>query len=249
MARWPLLLAAMLAWPAFAAGATLRVCTDVHPHLPYLTPGGGGTVGNLVASAAREAGLELVFHPASLGRCRAEVVFNLVHGFPMTPYMPELLKYAVYPMRGGAPDAARAVIKARIMLYRRVGATTTWNGKRLSGLDLPVLVAAGSLVVREAFKASATPVDESGKSLEINFAKMMAGRGDIAAGFEEEGKQLMLLAQYAGKVEMLPAPLLEATYYMTVSKDYYYVHRKQVERMWDAIGRMNLRQTPEALKK
>lgn len=239
MPSWPLLLAASLLCPAIAVGATLRMCTDVNPHLPYLTPDGGGTVGLLVAAAARETGVVLVVHPASLARCRAEVFINLVHGFPMTPYMPELLTFAAYPMRGNAPDAARAVVSARIMLFRRIGAPVAWDGKRLTGLARPVLVAAGSVTVRELFKASATPVDENGKSLEVNLAKMMAGRGELAAGFEEEGVALLRLPRFAGKVEMLPLPLVVKDYYLAVSKDYYFVHRAQVERMWDAIGRLN----------
>ena len=247
MPSWRPWFAVLVLCPGIALGAKLRLCTDVQPHLPYLTPEGGGTIGELVAAAARESGVEVEYQPASLARCRAEVALNLVHGFPMTPFLPEALPFAAYPMRGGAPDPARAVIHARIMLYRRIGAAATWNGKRIDGLARPVLVAAGSVAIQSTLNKAGVPMDDNAKSLDINFAKMLAGRGELAAGFEEEGRQLLRLPRYAGRIEMLRQPLLERSYYLAISRDYYKRNGPAVERMWNAIGRLN--QSAKALEK
>lgn len=239
MPPWRLLLAVVLLCPGLATGAALRLCTDAQPHLPYLTPEGGGTLGRLVARAARESGIELEYHPASLARCRAEIALGLVHGFPMTPFMPEALPYAAYPMRGGVPDTARAVARARIMLFRRVGTQASWDGKRFFGLQRPVLASSNSVAIAKALKDNGTPMDDNGKSLSINFTKMLGGRSELSAGFEEEGRRLLDLPQFKGKIEMLPLPLIEKTYYLAVSKSYYAGNRERVERVWDAIGRLN----------
>lgn len=253
MPPWRLLPAVVLLCPTLAAGAALRLCTGSQPHLPYIAPDGGGTLGRLVSRAARESGVELQFHPASLARCRAEIALGLLHGFPMTPYMPEALPYAAYPMQGALPDPARAVMRARIMLFRRVGAAASWDGTRFSGLRRPVLAGSNTVAVAHALAARGVPMDDNGKSLAINFAKMMGGRSDMTAGFEVEGRRLLTLPQFSGKIEMLPAPLLEGNYYLAVSKSYYARNRRQVEAIWDAIGRLNagerLHQSAKTLEK
>lgn len=239
MPPWRLLRAGLLLCPALAAGAALRLCTDAQPHAPYLTPDGGGTLGRLVSQAARDAGVEVQFHPASLARCRAEIALGLVHGFPMTPFMPGALPFAAYPMRDGGPDPSRAMVHARIMLFRRVGWWATWDGQRFFGLQRPVLAGTNSVAIAQALKASGAPMDDNGKSLEINFIKMMGGRSDMAAGFEAEGRRLLALPRFRGRIEMLPAPLLERTYYLAVSKSDYARNRELVDKMWNAIGRLN----------
>lgn len=239
MPPWRPLLAAVGLFPGLAMAAKLRVCTDVHPHPPHLMPDGGGNVGRLVAQAAREAGLQLEFYAAPLARCRAEIRINLVHGFPMAPYMPEVLPFVQYPMRDGVPDAARATMRTRVMLYRRSGSPATWNGRRVAGLQGKVLVAADGIAMIDALRAAGAPIDQSGRSLAINLAKIMAGRAGVAAGFEQEGAGLLALPAFAGKIETLPLPLFEQSYFLVVSKTYYAQNGAAVETMWDAVGRLN----------
>ena len=239
MSTWRLSLAAVLFCPGLAMAAKLRVCTDVHPHPPHLMPDGGGSAGRLVAAAAREAGIELEFYAAPLARCRAEVKLNLVHGYPMTPYMPAVLPYVQYPMRDGLPDAARATMRARAMLYRRSGSGVTWDGRRMQGLQGKVLVAADNIAIIEALRKAGAPMDDNGRSLAINLAKIMAGRADAVAGFEQEGARLLALPAFKGKIEVLPLPLFEQSYFMVVSKTYYAHNRVAVDAMWDAIARLN----------
>jgi polar amino acid transport system substrate-binding protein len=244
---WRLLAAAVVLLPGVSLAAKLRVCADVNPHPPYLMPDGSGSAGRLVSQAAREAGFELEFSAVPLARCRAEVKINLLHGFPITPYMPGTLPFMSYPMRNGALDESRATARVRIMLYRRTGTAVRLEGGRVGGLTRPVLVASGSLSMYEALEAAGARVDDQGKSLEANFAKLMAGRGDAAAGFEEEGARLMALPEYAGKIEVLPRPLLAQSYYLSVSNHFYAEHGPAVEKMWNAIGRLN--QSAKPLKK
>lgn len=239
MTFWRLLLAAVLLCPGLASAARLRVCTDVLPHPPHLMPDGGGHVGLLVAQAAREAGFDLEFYAAPLTRCRAELELNLVHGFPMAPYMPEVLNFVQYPMRNGAPDSTRATLHARVMLYRRTGSNVTWDGKVLGGIKGKVLVQAEGIAMIAALRAAGASVDKSGRSLPINLAKLMAGRADLAAGMELEGEHLLEQPEWKGRIEALPLPLFEQFYFMVVSKPYYAQNGAAVDAMWDAIARLN----------
>ena len=239
MSPFPLLLAAVLLAPGLALAAKLRVCTDVHPHPPFLMPDGGGSAGRLVAAGARAAGFDLEFYPVPLARCRAEAEVNVVHGFPMTPYIPSVLPFVRYPMRDGVPDPARATMRARIMLYQRVGGPVTWNGTRGGGLVRPVLVPSGSLAMIDVLRKVGAPMDEQGRSLQANLSKLLAGRGDAAVGVWDEGVQLLTLPEFAGKIEMLPLPVFEQAYFLVVTKAYYAEHGPKVEQMWNTIGRLN----------
>jgi len=238
---------AVVCSPALAAGARLRMCVDSHPHPPFIMPDGGGSAGRLIAAAARQAGFELEIYQASIARCRAEIGLNLAHGYPTTPYLAELLPIVDFPMRGGAPDPARATMRSRIMLFRRSGAGVTWDGVRLGGLARPVLVPSGSLMIPPFLKALGAPMDVSGQSMAINFVKLMAGRSDSLAGLEDEGERLLRDPRFAGKIEVLPLPLFEQTYYFAISRDFRARHGPAVEAMWDAIGRLN--QAAKAHKK
>lgn len=239
MLPFPLLFAASLLLPGLAFAAKLRICTDVHPHAPYLMPDGSGSAGRLVAAGARVAGFDLEFYPVPLARCRAEAEVNVVHGFPMTPYIPNVLPYARYPMRNGQPDAARATMRARIMLYQRSGGPVTWDGRQVGGLVRPVLVPSGSLAMIDVLRKLGAPMDEQGRSLQANLSKLLAGRGDAAVGVWDEGVQLLTLPEFAGKIEMLPLPMFEQPYFLVVTKAYYAEHGPRVETMWNAIGRIN----------
>ena len=239
MSPIPLLLAALLLCPGIAFAAKLRVCTDVHPHAPYLMPDGSGSAGRLVAAGAQAAGFDLEFYAVPLARCRAEAEANVVHGFPMAPYIPDVLPYARFPMRNGKPDAARATMRARIMLYQRSGGQVTWDGRQLRGLVRPVLVPSGSLAMIDVLRKLGAPMDEQGRSLHANLSKLMAGRGDAAVGVWDEGVHLLTLPEFAGKVEMLPIPMFEQPYFLAVTKAYYAQHGPKVEVMWNTIGRLN----------
>lgn len=239
MSPFPLLIAAVLLCPGLALAAKLRVCTDVHPHPPFLMPDGSGSAGRLVAAGAREAGFDLEFYAVPLARCRAEAEVNVVHGFPMTPYIPNVLPYARYPMRNGLPDVNRATMRARIMLYQRSGGPVTWNGRKVKGLVRPVLVPSGSLAMIDVLRKIGAPMDEQGRSLQANLSKLVAGRGDAAVGVWDEGAHLLTLPEFAGKIDMLPLPLHEQAYFLVVTKAFYAEHGPAVEVMWNVIGREN----------
>jgi len=230
---------AVLFAPVAVQAAEMRMCVDAYPHPPYLTPSGGGAVGTLVHQAARRSGMKLSTYAAPVARCRAEIERGLAHAYPLAPYAPGELPFVQYPMRAGAPDAARATVHARVMLFRPTGGAVQWDGHVISGVASKVLLPYGSTLLPSVMRGHKVPFDQEGRSLAINFAKMLAGRGDAAAGFEAEG--LLLLAQpaFAGRIEVIPQPLFEQTYYLGVTKAYYARNRAAVERMWDAIGRLN----------
>lgn len=243
------LILAVLFAPVAVLAAEMRMCVDAYPHPPYLTPSGGGAVGTLVHKAARATGMKLSVYAAPVARCRAEIERGLAHAYPLTPYAPAELPFAQFPMRAGAIDPARATVHARVVLFRPIGGSAQWDGRAITGVDSKVLVPYGSTLLPSAMRALKVPFDQEGRSLAINFAKMLAGRGDAAAGFEAEGMLLLAQPAFAGKIEVIALPLFEQTYYLGVTKTYYARNRVAVERMWDAIGRLNVTERSNVIER
>lgn len=221
-----------------AGAVTLHLCTMESGNPPFITVAATGTVDKLIRQAAQEVGLTVEYHVAPLTRCREEVRNNVADGFPYTPYSPSLAPVFVYPIRGAGVDAARAVGYGRSMVFRRIGSKTEWDGQRFAHLTTPVLVPFGMTMLQDHLKALEIGIDNSGKTMEANFIKMLAGRSDVAVGTEYHGRELLTMPQYAGKIEELPLPFTDAPYFLASSRRFYEANPQLMEQLWDAIGRI-----------
>ena len=232
-----LVAAASLLAPALHA-ETMRICADEQSHMPFIDKAGNGVTGQLILQAAAEVGVKVVFYGAPTTRCREEIRAGVANGFPSAPYTAALLPFMVFPMQQGKPDAARATLLARAMVFRRHGSAADWNGKAFSGLAMPVLMPFGAVLLSDRLQAMQVPYDDKGKTLGLIFGKLLAGRGDVAIGSEYSGAALLAEPRFAGKIEALPLPFSEEFYYLGVSRAYYDANTAQVEQLWDAIGRI-----------
>ncbi len=239
--RWCMLL--LLSLPMVCSAATLRVCFDTRPHLPHLTPEGGGTVGLLIKMAAAEIGLDIAGYSVPVTRCREEIRANRAAGFPTTPYASELTDFLAFPMAQGTPDASRAVMNGRTMVFRRKGSKVDWDGKRFSHLGTPVLIVFGSSMVVQRLGAMQVPFDDKGKGVGENFSKLLAGRADIAVAWESDARALLSQPQFKGKIEVLPQPFADVPYFLAISKQFVAEHPGVAEQLWNAIGR--IKNTPQ----
>lgn len=229
--------AAFLLAPSAHAQA-MRICADEQSHMPFIDKAGNGVTGLLILQAAADVGTTLEFYGAPTTRCREEIRAGLAAGFPSAPYTAALLPFMVFPMQQGRPDAARATLLARAMVFRRKGSAADWNGKTFSGLAMPVLMPFGAVLLSDRLRAMEVPFDDKGKTLRLIFGKLLAGRGDVAIGSEYSGAALLAEARFAGKIEALPLPFSEEFYYLGVSRAYYHANTAQVEQLWAAIGRI-----------
>jgi len=245
MVRYCAGLLAMMLLPVSAHALTMRLCVDERSHLPFITPAGDGTAGLLIRSAAREVGIQVEFYGAPITRCREEIRAGVSDGFPTAPYTVSLLPFMSFPMNRLEPDAERAVMLARAMVFRRHGSQAGWDGKRFTKLEMPALVPFGAVMLVDRLQSMQVPVDDKGKTLDANFDKLLAGRGDVAIGAEYSGYALMADPRYAGKVEAVPAAFSEEPYYLALSKRFRDTNPDSAEQLWNAIGR--IRKSPAYL--
>ncbi len=219
-----------------AHGATMRICTDEVAHPPHISPSGDGLLDRRIRIAASIAGVDLEWHAAPVSRCLGEMRTGFADAFPASAATAAMRPFLAYPMAGGTLDSSRAVMVARMVVYRRKGTMMTWDGKRFAGLSTPVLAMPGMRLVHERLAMLGVAADGGGKSLEINFAKLLAGRADLAIGPESDGRILLARAEFGATIEALPVPFSEEAYYLVVSRRFYALNRESVERMWQALG-------------
>ncbi len=243
--RCCMLLLLLALMPISGSAAKLRICFDTRPHLPHLTPDGGGTVGLLIKMAAAETGIEIDGYSVPVTRCREEIRANLAAGFPTTPYVPDEFNFLAFPMAQGGEDASRSVMSARTQVFRRKGNKVDWDGKRFNHLATPVLIVFGSALLTHRLGSMGIPFDDKGKSVESNFSKLLAGRADIAVAWESDARPLLSRPEFKGKIEVLPQPFAVVPYYLAISKQFVADNPGAAEQLWNAIGR--IKTTPQYL--
>lgn len=227
--------------PCAAAAAEpkpLALCIDEQPHPPYILANAQGMAPLLIRMAAVQAGLAVEFHTAPLLRCLEQVKLGVSHGYPAGSVMAAQSLGFVVPRLAGKPDPARATLTARMTIFRRKGETIGWDGRGFQNLRQPVLIPTGSVMMRERLGRLNVAVDDQAKLVEQNFLKLLAGRGDLVIGFENDGMALLEQARFADKIEALPLPFTEEHYYLMVSEAYYLANREQIEALWSAIARV-----------
>lgn len=216
----------------------LSLCIEENPYPPQIYADRDGAIPILVKMAARAAGLRVAFHRAPYLRCVAEVRSGQSDGYPSTPARNDSADAFVFPGYPAAPDAARATVSARVLVYRRVGTPLAWNGRAFSGLAGPVLHDRNGLLVARRLRAMSVAGDSSAKNAEGNLSKLLAGRGDAVVSFEAAASPLLATPRFAGKVEALAVPFFVDVYYLGIAPTVYARHRDKIEALWQAIGRL-----------
>lgn len=232
------LFAAALCCCASAQALTLRLCADERSHMPFINASGGGMVGMLIQQAAQETGVTVQYYGAPITRCREELRANLASGFPGVPLTPSVQSFMAFPMQAGEIDNSRAVMNARALVYRRVGSSAGWDGKKFTDVSTPVMVPMGSVLLFDRLTAMGVPFDDGSKTLEGNFNKLLGKRGELVVGSEFSGAALLADPRFAGKIEALPLPFSDEAYFLALTKAIYDANPDTVERLWNALARI-----------
>ncbi len=210
---------------------TYGVSTDIDSKKP-------GIVIDLSKAAAAHAGIPLSFNRVPWARGLEMLEAGDADGIFMSSYTEERLRYGVYPMKDGKPDALRKLTDLSYWFYTRAGSGVTWDGKTLDDLHTPVAATTGYAVV---------PIlEKMGLSVETdpihmrNLHKLESGDVDAYAELEAhiDGLIRAYPRQFRSIVKLEPA-IRTTPYYLMVSKIFYAARGPDAERLWDAIGWVN----------
>lgn len=227
--------------PGVAAETVLRVVYPETENSPRIAERGTvvpadkpGTTIELLRMAAQKAGVTLELTRAPWKRCLYLVENAYVDATFHASYTEERARYAVYPSKGGRPDAGRAVFVSRYALYVMKGARIGWDGRSLSNVSQPLGTLSGNAVAEDIKRLGGTV--EMAPGVRSNMEKLKTGR--IAAYVEIEGVADDFLADYRAEfaeIEKLPIPFEEKPYYVVLSKPFYEKNPQLSEAFFDAI--------------
>ena len=234
---WALVLC--LAQPLCAGAATLLLCVDSNPWAPYTFPDRDGSVQRLLREAAQRTGQTLRFVARPWTRCEREVELGQLQGAVGASATPQALKRLAFPRRGPLVDTRRALVTATMVLLRRSDSAVQWDGQRVTGLQGPVLYIMGYDDIEHRLQALGLPTDGGGQDNEVNARKLLAQRGGLMVTYEHDAQLLLQRPEFAGALEQLPQPLGQDHYYLALNPAFYQQHQAEMERLWDAVRRLN----------
>lgn len=210
---------------------TYGVGTDIDPKKP-------GFVIELIKAAANHAGIPVTFNRVPWARGLAMVEAGEADGAFMSSYTEERLRYGVYPMRDGQPDAARRLTDLSYWLYTRQNSGVVWDGKTITNLHTPIAATTGYAVVPILEKMGLTV--ETDPIHMRNLHKLESGDVDAYAELQAhiDGLIKAYPKQFQSIVKLEPA-IRTTPYYLMVSKIFYAARGPDAERLWDAIAWVN----------
>ncbi|MCG2586134.1 hypothetical protein [Massilia sp. TS11] len=231
------LLVLLLPVLASAAPLPLRVCADRNDWVPYTYGERDGLLQQRLRQLAPrlDFALELVALPWP--RCKAEVARGTMDALLGSSANPEALAEFAFPLREGAPDAARALVQTELVLLRAAGSRVSWDGQQLRGLSGQVMYIQNYREVGAALRAHGIPGDGGGLANEQNAQKVLAGRSNVMATYAGDARALLERPEFRGRLELLTPALSSGTYYLAFNRNYYKAHTAQVEALWKASAR------------
>ena len=247
---WVGLLVVAISPVAFACSMKI-VYSDVAAP-PYLVGNGAeipaepGVAVELVNEAAQRAGCKLTWERLPNRRVQVEMERGDADAMLMYSFNTERAKYAVYPMKGGIPDAALRLATLSYFVYVKANGNTQWDGERFGNLNGPVGANFGYSVAADLKKLGL--VVEEVRSTEQNLNKLQMDR--ISAYVMQDFPADLVIEQKAlTGVQKLPIPFSTKDYFLPYSQRFFNASSADGLRLWAQIGKTKSSRIKELLTK
>ena len=148
-----------------------------------------------------------------------------------------------FPMNVDEVDSRKAVGNVTLMVLRRVGTKTDWDGKTFTALTTPVMFNKNIVSVRDKLAKLGIPGDEGAHANESLLRKLLAGRSELLIMNAQAAMEEIADPEFRGRLEILPVPFLSFTLYVAFNREFQRANPRSVEAIWTEIGR--LRASPE----
>jgi len=234
-------LAVLLPFSNGAAAATvLRLGYSDVENFPYQMGNGEqvasppGIAVELVREAAREIGAEIELFRLPVKRLFVDMLAGRLDGAFIFSFKEDRLQYGHYPMRDGVVDASRRIASLNYVFYKRAGDDLRWDGSALLNLKAPVGINF-AFSIADDLKRLNLAVDDSGKSTQQNFSKLLLGRIGAYATLEDSG-DTYLRRNRQGKIVKLMPPIVSRDYFVMLSKKMLEQQPDFAEKFWTQIG-------------
>ncbi len=200
----------------------------------------------LIRFAAEESGIQVQFLRMPNRRVLFALKSGQIDGAFIFSHNEERAAFASYPLQNGKLDSNRRLARLAYYLYRMPNNPVSWDGSKLSNVQLKIGANTGYSIVDDLLKMG-VPVEEA-RNTEKNFEKLKLGRISAVAAQDEMADPYLLKIGMT-QVEKLPKPLVAKDYYLIFGQDFYGKNSPTIEKLWDKIGEIRDRKSREILPK
>ncbi|MES2262228.1 MAG: hypothetical protein V4724_27220 [Pseudomonadota bacterium] len=230
---------AMPSAPAASVPARpLRVCVLDEDYAPFSFPAREGPGQFLLRRAIERQGGALEITHVPWRRCIEGVRAGTYDAVLGAAANASFFSFLSFPERDGRADPRRSLGSLEFRVMQRRGEAPRWDGQRFSAVEGPVLYGAGIVIVRDALARQGVDASDNAKTSAQLMRMLVAHRADAIVVRQHEAQKLMREAEFQGRLDLLPQPLVAFDGYLAVRREWKEAYPPYVEAVWDEIGRL-----------
>jgi len=244
---------AMLAAPAGANAATMRIAFEDREQYPYYLGEGDaidwdrpGISVEIVKKVAEDLGIEVVFLRQPWKRCLISLGSGQVDAIFNSSFVKDRMWYGVYPGTIRVPDPYYRIATISYSLYRQKGSAASWDGEQLTGVEGPIGAVLGYSIVDD-LKRMGIKLEEVGSSRQ-NLVKLAIGRVSGVVLQTVTGDQLLKSGAFP-TIERVDPPIVTKAYYLLMSRAFVRDNPDMAARFWLKIAELRDKMTAQLIHK
>jgi polar amino acid transport system substrate-binding protein len=231
--RYGALILLALASTTAAHAETLSICYEKRDAYPWRTVGGTGLDFDLLKHVEQKVGLKFKVIGLPWKRCLAKLQANEMHGAFSVSFARDRVKVGAYPGGAEKPDASKRMHNGTYVVVRKKGNKVSWDGRRFSNLNGPVVYQLGYSVADRLHDLN-VPTLEMNKTV-IDIANgLIEGWVPAAAVFSSDIAPVME-TPIGAKLEILSPPLVEKPYFLMLSHSLVKNRPDLARKLWDTV--------------
>jgi len=219
------------------------------PNYPWLLPDGTGITFELLKIVEAKMGIKFVYEKYPWKRCLELLKENKIDGALNSSFKKERMEMGAYPMISDTePDISKRIHMEGYSLYRLKGSNINWDGKIFLNVKGTIGAQTGFSIVDKLKKDFGLTVDDSVKSVDENFNKLLKNRivGAVlqtsAADFVLENNK-----QFKNKIEKVEPSIEYKAYYIMLSYDFIKKYPDVAKKFWNTVA--EVRESKEFIDK
>ncbi|MBN2383048.1 transporter substrate-binding domain-containing protein [bacterium] len=188
----------------------------------------------LLQIVAQRADLTFRFERMPWKRCFKALQDGQIQGLFFASYDPTREEYGVFPKQNGIIDERKSYGDAPYYFYKLKSSPVTWDGTKIQNLEGKIGVSRGYSIVPH-LRNLGFDVEESTSPM-ADFSKLILGRVGLAAAIEHNGDHLLeTQAEFKKYIEKLALPIVDQSYYLLFSHQFYAAHSELAQKIWDIL--------------
>lgn len=217
---------------------TLAACVGEHAAPPFSYPDHDGATQTLLRAAVGKLGgtVEFVVEPRK--RCLLDVQSGKYPILLLLGGAHSVMNKFAFPLRQGALDAARSIGHAEFLFVRRVGTLASWDGQRVTGINSPLILPAGYLLVKSLLDEFGIAAKDAPLGAEQAIRMLMRGHADLALIRDVDWEYFQQSSEFRGKLERLEQSFARLDLYTVFNVEFAKRHEALTQAIWNEMAQL-----------